>query len=234
MSEMTARPGQKDGHAYAVWSSPMPVLHAYMLDDDVSALSVQLARHGAITLVDPFRLVVLKQLLRSTAPLAGEVWELGVYQGGTAAFMRNLLIRYFGPDAPMFRMFDTFAGMPPGNPELDWHVEGDFNDTSLPAVRTLVGADPFLEFRPGLIPDTFAGLDGATLRFAHIDLDLHSSILASIAFAYPRLVRGGVLLFDDYGFVSCPGARQAVDEFFAVSGDPVIVLPTGQAFVIKR
>ncbi len=234
MSTVTAAPGLPDAHAYGIWQSDLPVLHAWALDPDIAALGEQLARHDAVALVDRHRLFILKQLLRSTVSLPGEVWELGVYRGGTAAFIRNLLARYFAPEPPAFRMFDTFSGMPPANPAWDLHVEGDFADVSLTSVQALVGADPFLEFRPGLVPETFGGLEAATLRFAHIDLDLHASISASIKFAYPRLVTGGLLLFDDYGFATCPGARRAVDDYFLGREEPVVTLPTGQSFIIKR
>jgi 2-polyprenyl-3-methyl-5-hydroxy-6-metoxy-1,4-benzoquinol methylase len=41
------------------------------------------------------------------------------------------------------------------------------------------------------------------------------------------------MLFDDYGFATCPGARLAVNEFFVDKPERIIELPTGQAFVIK-
>lgn len=41
------------------------------------------------------------------------------------------------------------------------------------------------------------------------------------------------MLFDDYGFPTCPGARQAVDEFFDDKPETPLVLPTKQAIVNK-
>jgi hypothetical protein len=41
------------------------------------------------------------------------------------------------------------------------------------------------------------------------------------------------MLFDDYGFPACPGARKAVDEFFRDRPEAPVVLATGQAVVIK-
>ncbi len=40
------------------------------------------------------------------------------------------------------------------------------------------------------------------------------------------------MVFDDYGFESCPGAKQAVDEFFADKNERPWYLPTGQCVVI--
>ena len=46
--------------------------------------------------------------------------------------------------------------------------------------------------------------------------------------------KNGIIIFDDYGFPSCPGARKAVDEYFKDKPENVIYLATGQAFVIKE
>ena len=45
--------------------------------------------------------------------------------------------------------------------------------------------------------------------------------------------RVGFLVFDDYGFPSCAGARRAVDEFFANKPEVPLCLPTGQCLVVK-
>jgi O-methyltransferase len=42
------------------------------------------------------------------------------------------------------------------------------------------------------------------------------------------------MVFDDYGFPTCPGARKAVDEFFANKPETPIVLDTGQAIAIRN
>lgn len=52
-------------------------------------------------------------------------------------------------------------------------------------------------------------------------------------FFYPRMERGGVMIFDDYGFVSCPGAKMGVDKFFLDKAENPTYLPTGQCVVFK-
>ena len=221
-----------DGYAYGRFQSDLPVLHAYHLDPLIAATMAQLADAGVVPLVDRFRMLILKQLLLSTAPVAGEVWELGVYTGGTARLIRNVLVADEAP--PPLRLFDTFAGMPATDPARDLHQEGDFADVTLAGVQNLVGNEPFIDYRAGMVPTTFAGLEHVTIRFAHIDLDIHAPIAAAIAFVFPRMPPGGVMLFDDYGFATCPGARIAVNEAFDALRVPVVVLPTGQAFVSKH
>ena len=85
----------------------------------------------------------------------------------------------------------------------------------------------------GLIPATFAGLEGSRFAFAHVDVDVYQSIKDCCDFIYPRLNAGALLVFDDYGFPSCAGGRRAVDEYFLDKPEVPIVLPSGQALVVK-
>ena len=43
-----------------------------------------------------------------------------------------------------------------------------------------------------------------------------------------------MLLCDDYGFVTCPGATLAMDDFFDDKPEEIVHLPTGQGLVIKH
>jgi hypothetical protein len=68
---------------------------------------------------------------------------------------------------------------------------------------------------------------------AHIDVDLYQSTLDCCEYFYPRLVPGGILLFDEYGFAAARGEKDAVDQFFADKRESPIVLLSGQAVVVK-
>ena len=162
----------------------------------------------------------------------GEWWECGVYKGGTAMLLAALIERVAAPaGGPItLRLFDTFTGMPPTDAERDVHRAGDFADTDARAVRARV-PHPFVRLHAGFIPRSFADLGGSRIALAHVDVDIYSSVTDCCRFIYPRMLGGGFMIFDDYGFDSCPGARQAVDEFFADKPEAPFVLPTGQALV---
>jgi len=64
-------------------------------------------------------------------------------------------------------------------------------------------------------------------------VDIYQAVKDCIDWIYPRLVAGGFMIFDDYGFPSCPGERRAVDEVFAKLPEAPICLPTGQCLVVK-
>lgn len=188
------------------------------------------------TLVSPDRCHVLYKLLLQAIHIVGDIWECGVYRGGTAAMIAAILSDHC-PSKKLF-LFDTFEGMPETNPERDLHQKGDFSDTTVEAVINYIGlvdatcAD-LCFVRKGLIPATFSGLESSTIAFAHIDVDIYQAVLDCLYFIWPRLSIGGMIVFDDYGFPSCPGARAAVDEFFLKKRCVPLCLPTGQAIVFK-
>jgi O-methyltransferase len=159
----------------------------------------------------------------------GAVAECGVYRGGTAVILAEIA-RAHGRQT---YLFDTFGGMPTTDSAKDLHREGDFADTSLSSVRAYVGERDDISYRPGFVPETFSGLEGTTFSFVHIDLDIFRSITDAIAFFYPRTAPGGIIVFDDYGQASCPGARAAVDEFFSGKPEVPFVAHTGQCIVRK-
>jgi O-methyltransferase len=187
---------------------------------------------GSQSLVSSDRQYVLERLLRQALrSVPGDIAECGVYRGGTARLMAMILSE-LDPKRKAY-LFDTFDGMPQTNPEFDLHSKGDFADTSLAAVREFLGAFDNCRFRPGFIPDTFKGLEESVFAFAHIDLDIHDAILDASEFFYPRIAAGGFLIYDDYGFPSCPGARRAVDTFYADRPEEPLVLRTGQCIVFR-
>ena len=182
------------------------------------------------TLVSIERSWTLSQMLAQALNVAGDVMEAGVYQGGTARLLKRVMR---GAAGRKLFLFDSFEGMEAVTETADRHRKGDFANTSLSAVQRVVGTEDFIDYRKGWIPQTFEGLEDRAFCFAHIDLDLYQGILDSLEFLYPRTTKGGVFVFDDYGFPSCPGARKAVEAFFADKPEQPLALMTGQALVVK-
>lgn len=183
------------------------------------------------SLLDEARAQTLFQLARHASGLPGDFAEVGVYRGGTA----YLLAHVAGDARRELHLFDTFAGMPETDSARDLHAAGDFADTSVEAVRSFVGSAPHVVFHVGLFPATTTELSGRAFALVHVDVDIARSVEDCCEFFYERLVPGGVMVFDDYGFRSCPGAKSAVDAFFSAKGrEPVLHVATSQAIVIRR
>ena len=182
-----------------------------------------------------FTLIEMTRLVRD---LEGSTAECGVARAVGSAIICEALKgtwregeRHFG--------FDAFSGLPPPS-ETDrmasgahgWQA-GDLAHEQAVAEEALAPY-PEAELRVGWIPQTFDGLEDHKFRLVHIDVDLHDPTRDSIAFFYPRLVQGGVILLDDHGLTTCPGARKAALDYFADKGEVVLDLATGQGLLIKR
>ena len=172
------------------------------------------------------------QLLRSLGHLGGDLAECGAYNGSTAYFMA-LADREVGARREFF-LFDSFEGLSaPQEADGAYWKAGDLTSPEEVARANLAGFNG-IHIRRGWIPERFEEVADRAFAFVHVDVDLYQPTLDSIAFFYPRLVPGGMLVCDDYGFTTCPGAMKAMDEFFADKPETVIHLPTGQGLVIKR
>lgn len=180
-----------------------------------------------------FTLIEFARLVRG---LEGSTAECGVARGvGSAIILEALAGSY--RDGARHYAFDAFSGLPPPG-EIDRMSTGEQGWTAgdlkhdRDMAETALARFAEAELRVGWIPDTFAGLEGERFRFVHIDVDLHDATRDALAFFYPRLVPGGVILLDDHGLETCPGARRAALDYFA-GRETVLDLTTGQGLVIK-
>lgn len=175
----------------------------------------------------------LKEYVRLSNRLDGDIAECGCYQGATAFFMAQASTH------GMLHLFDSFEGIsrPASNDVaadaniMGW-TEGDLAASEATVRRTLASFEN-VTYYAGWIPARFGDVEDRSFRVVHIDVDLYQPTRDSIEFFYPRLVQGGVIVMDDYGLMTCPGARQAADEFAEKSGIGILELPTGQGIITR-
>ena len=177
-------------------------------------------------------ILLLRTLIERKVP--GAFAELGVYKGLTAR-----LIHHYAPERTL-HLFDTFEGFTKQSNVAELgelgHTEKLFSDTSLEKVQQFMGGNAAtLRFHKGFFPESIpAGLDSEVFAFVHLDADLYDPTSSGLRFFYPRVPQGGILVIHDYN--AWPGARRAVDEFFADKPELPIPMPdkSGSAVVIKQ
>jgi hypothetical protein len=187
------------------------------------------AAHPEISRHTYDRRYFVRSILALADGLEGDTAECGAFQGAASW----LICDHFAGTEKMHYIFDSFEGLSaPAQVDGQYWRAGDMLAREGTVHQVLAGYR--YELLKGWIPERFPEIADCSFCFVHIDVDLFQPTLDSIAFFYPRMVPGGVILCDDYGFSSCPGARQALDDYMATRPEAIIHVPTGQAFIIRR
>lgn len=193
--------------------------------DAETIATLRRCRRGSESLLSGNEAFLLYALARAQRALGGAMAEVGVYQGSSA----RILCEAKG-DCPL-HLFDTFSGLPePEGPERRVLVRGQFAAT-IEAVRSRLSGYHEVHFHPGVFPQSAAAVEDVRFSFVHLDVDLYASTLAGLAFFYPRLLPGGVIVSHDYSMLA--GVAEAFRLFLRDKREQVIELPTTQAMVIK-
>ena len=155
--------------------------------------------------------------------------EAGVFKGASFCRFRKLG-RLFHPDhTRRFVGFDMFGKFPPAEYgpdkaelERQWHTDGDQSIAKSALQQLLIeqGLADNVDLVEGdvreSIPRFLAERQQMSFAVVNIDLDLYEPTKAALEHLFPRVVRGGVVILDDYeGF---PGAKRAVDEYLGEHG----------------
>jgi O-methyltransferase len=231
-------------------SIPLPKNYSFETDETFKSVF----RQGVIASGSPHdpdvvhqRMYNATQFLKYSLDLPGDVVECGSFKG-LSSFVFCNYIRMATPDftGGGYHIFDSFQGLSQPTKEdlIANHEYGAVGETSQPggafegsieAVKTTLRDFPLIEYHPGWIPESFAGVPKRNYKFVHLDLDLYEPIKSAVEYFYPRMVQGGVIVIDEYGFPRWPGAQRAVDEFCTRNGlSGPISLTTGNGVLIKK
>ena len=196
------------------------------------AFNDYLTRFGEIKGVDADRRWMVSQLLRLVEAVPGDTAECGVFKGSSS----YLMCKANANTTHLTRwhyMFDSFEGLSePTATDGDYWTPGDLT-SGLEEARDNLAEFMHCTLYKGWIPEKFPAVQDKRFAFVHIDVDLYEPTRDSIAFFYPRLNPGGVILCDDYGSSLCPGATRAIDEFLSDKAESMISLCAGGGFMIK-
>lgn len=162
--------------------------------------------------------------------------ECGVYMGNSLLACASM-----AQDAGIpFQLIglDTFSGLPPLSgkdrslaPEGAGYLTNPiFSDTTYEAVQQKIvtaGLDGRVRLLKGLFRETLTLLPESGYHFVNIDCDLYDPHLECLEYFYPRMVRGGIVFFDDYYSVEFPMARAAVNDFMRDKPEQLLHLRFG-------
>lgn len=171
------------------------------------------------------RAFYFREMFETVRELEGDIVECGV-SVGYGILIWSLLCELSDEQRQIYG-YDSFSGFPASGeadrkkdnsfqteehgyaspPELvlkvlaDGRASADFVDSHIRLVR-------------GYFEETVAKHNG-DIALLHLDCDLHDSYVTCLTSLYSKVVSGGVILFDEYHDSNFPGAKQAIDAFFA-------------------
>lgn len=168
------------------------------------------------------RRAALSTLFQMIANVPGDIVELGVASGATLREWQRL-VELDGTNRLVFG-FDSFSGFPALSPEDGPEMIG---------IGKRVGGETELRPRPLRADEINHGLarlivgdicDTLPKMAQHLypalvfcDADLYAPTKVALDLLWPRLPKGGLMIFDEYGHEAWPGETKAVDDFLVAN-----------------
>lgn len=182
------------------------------------------------SLVDIYRCYELWDLAGQVKDKEGALIEVGVWNGGTAALLVSQ-----ANGAPVY-LCDTFTGVVKASSKDSQYKGGEHSDCSIENVKRVVGfvGGGDVQILRGIFPEeTAMNIDvNEKFKFMHLDVDVYRSTHDAIAWIWPRMIRGGIVVVDDYGAEQCDGVTKAITEIVRPSMIKLYNL-NGHAVLIK-
>jgi len=194
------------------------------------------------TMTEYERLFGLIEAVRylSNNRIDGDVVECGVWRGGSMLAIAEVLTEMNDVSRSLY-LFDTFEGMPPPSendinhdnikaenlllPDVDKQQDLIWAYSSLDTVKQTMSLSSYpksnIHYVKGKVEDTIPSEKVGNISLLRLDTDWYESTKHELVHLYPRLVKGGILIIDDYGFWK--GAKKAVDEYFEEQNIPLLL-----------
>lgn len=189
-----------------------------------------------------WRLHTLVWAARSAIAHEGDLVECGVFKGDMSWVIATMLGDQIADRT--FYLYDSFEGFSPALSSAgDFPSDPDFlamanevyRDPAIyEAVVKKFAGMPHVKIIRGFVPDTFKIGIPERIAFLHIDLNSPAAEIAALEHLFDRVVSGGYIVFDDYGWKPFKKQRDAENRFMADRGHFILELPTGQGLVIKH
>lgn len=165
------------------------------------------------------------ELYRMVRHLPGAIVECGVFKGASLSRFAMFRELFENPFSKRIIGFDTFSEFPETQYEKDQVYRQKFiknagsqsiSKQQLMQVLKHKSVDRCVELVEGDITETVPKYvsDHPELKISllNLDTDIYEPATIILEYLYPKIVRGGVLIVDDYG--TFPGETQAIDDYF--------------------
>lgn len=157
------------------------------------------------------------------AGIKGDFVECGVLLGGSVMAVEHVLLRHDKASRRRVFALDTFSGFVARDEKFDidmktgvavCHPQQKHNDFSKGAITNMqsIGFEG-LTVVQGDVLKSIPTLDVTRIALLRLDTDTYETTKFELETLYDRVVPGGVVIIDDYGYTF--GCKKAVDDFLA-------------------
>lgn len=197
---------------------------------------------------DPSRLGKIMahyELYRLIKDLPGVILECGVFKGNSFIQFATFAQLSEASHARKLIGFDTFGEVPPTDFAKDKKYLENFKKAagdrafSIEQLTDVLNKKRITNYElvkgdvVKTVPTYLENNPHIKIALLHIDTDIYEPAKVILETLYDKVVRGGVIAFDDYG--TFPGETQAADEFFADKKIRIVKFPFSHipSYVIK-
>lgn len=174
--------------------------------------------------------------------IPGAFVECGVWKGGSVGMMALAHRRSCAKPWRRLHLFDSFQGLPEPKSAVDGveaiKYSGNKSDGALKPIDACVGAlsdnklllegrisypEELITYHVGWFENTVpqGSAEIGPIALLRLDGDWYESTKVCLEHLYPKVVKGGVIVIDDYGHWE--GCRKAVDEYISKLHEPVML-----------
>jgi hypothetical protein len=171
------------------------------------------------------KIIAHYELFKMTNSLPGAIIECGVFKGASLARFAGFRDLFGNSYSRKIIGFDIFGEFPETTFEEDKRYRQKFVDSAgglsisveqLELVLKNKRVAENIELIKGditkTVPDYLRDNPHLKISLLNLDTDIYEPAVVILESLYPRLVKGGILILDDYG--TFPGETKAVDDFF--------------------
>jgi O-methyltransferase len=192
-----------------------PNIKDFYIDPNLDKEFVEVyQKMGHQTMIDGSGCYLLWHLIRETANLEnGAILEVGTFKGGSGSLISKSA-RQHGINNKIY-LCDTFSGTVKAGEKDNYFKDGELSQPSIDLVRNLLSDFKLndVEVIKGIFPEESCDkVKDDKFRFCHIDVDIYQSAKDTLDWVWPKMVQGGIVLFDDYNCHNCAGITSLVNE----------------------
>lgn len=173
-----------------------------------------------------WRTYVLCWAAKNGLRLEGDFVECACYKGDSARVVCDYL--KFSKCDKKYYLYDLFEH----ELSMDHHHMLEHSGDLYQKVKRRFVDHKNVVVTQGAVPEILHQVAPEKISFLHLDLNGAAAEIGALELLFDKIVPGGILVLDDYGWLAYREQKEAEDIFFAERGYQVLELPTGQGLVI--